>query len=133
MAAVTLKEGEDFECSDAYNKVVNYLPAYARPRFVRIQVMLTVHLYDHIFYTLSFTIALLPCPPPWPTIVSICVLQPCLEMTGTFKMKKVKLVEEGFNPALIKDALYFLQPEKKTYVPLTEDIYKAIISREIKL
>lgn len=95
MAAVTLKEGEDFECSDAYNKVVNYLPAYARPRFVRIQ--------------------------------------PCLEMTGTFKMKKVKLVEEGFNPALIKDALYFLEPEKKTYVPLTEDIYKAIISREIKL
>ncbi|KAM7396882.1 hypothetical protein PAMP_019887 [Pampus punctatissimus] len=95
MAAVTLKEGEDFECTDVYKKVTNYLPAYARPRFIRIQA--------------------------------------CLEMTGTFKMKKVKLVEEGFNPALITDPLYFLEPEKKTYVPLTEEIYKAIASREIKL
>lgn len=95
MAAVTLKEGEDFDCSDAYKKVANYLPAYARPRFIRIQ--------------------------------------PCLEMTGTFKMKKVKLVEEGFNPALIEDPLYFLEAEKKTYVPLTEEIYKSIAAREIKL
>eukprot|EP00064_Thunnus_orientalis_P014002 superscaffoldBa00002368_g14043 len=95
MAAVTLKEGEDFDCSDTYNKVANYLPAYARPRFIRIQ--------------------------------------PCLEMTGTFKMKKVKLVEEGFNPALIEDPLYFLEAEKKTYVPLTEEIYKSIAAREIKL
>ncbi|KAM7414784.1 hypothetical protein PAMA_019546 [Pampus argenteus] len=95
MAAVTLKEGEDFDCADVYKKVANYLPAYARPRFIRIQA--------------------------------------CLELTGTFKMKKVKLVEEGFNPALITDPLYFLEPEKKTYVLLTEEIYKAIASREIKL
>lgn len=54
-------------------------------------------------------------------------------MTGTFKMKKVRLVEEGFNPALIQDPLYFLDPEQKTYVPLTEEIYRAIASREIKL
>lgn len=54
-------------------------------------------------------------------------------MTGTFKMKKVRLVEEGFNPAHIQDALYFLDAEKKTYVPLTEDIHRAIVSREIKL
>uniref|UniRef100_A0A3B3ZT79 long-chain-fatty-acid--CoA ligase n=1 Tax=Periophthalmus magnuspinnatus TaxID=409849 RepID=A0A3B3ZT79_9GOBI len=95
MAAVTLKEGEDFDCADAYKQVVNYLPAYARPRFIRIQ--------------------------------------PCLEVTGTFKMKKVKLVEEGFNPANISDPLYFLDTDKKTYVPLTEKIYNAIMSREIKL
>lgn len=95
MAAVTLEEGQEFDCSDTYKQVVNYLPAYARPRFIRIQ--------------------------------------PCLEMTGTFKMKKVKLVEEGFDPAHIKDPLYFLDPEKKTYVPLTKEIYSAIISTEIKL
>lgn len=61
------------------------------------------------------------------------VSQPCLEMTGTFKMKKVKLVEEGFNPALIQDPLYFLDSEKKTYVPLTDEIYRAIVSKELKL
>nr|XP_020515764.1 very long-chain acyl-CoA synthetase-like [Labrus bergylta] len=95
MAALTLKEGEDFDSSDIYKQVITYLPAYARPRFIRIQ--------------------------------------PCLEMTGTFKMKKVKLVEEGFNPDHIKDPLYFLDPEKKMYVPMTEEIYRAIASREIKL
>lgn len=38
MAAVVLKEGEEFDCLDAYKQVVNYLPSYARPRFIRIQV-----------------------------------------------------------------------------------------------
>ncbi|KAG7522425.1 very long-chain acyl-CoA synthetase-like [Solea senegalensis] len=95
MAAVTLQDGEEFDCSDVYKQVVNYLPAYARPRFIRIQA--------------------------------------CLELTGTFKMKKVKLVEEGFDPAHIEDRLYFLDAEDKTYVPLTEDIYAAIASRQIKL
>ncbi|XP_029951274.1 very long-chain acyl-CoA synthetase-like [Salarias fasciatus] len=95
MAAITLKEGEDFDCSDTYKQVSNHVPAYARPRFIRIQ--------------------------------------PCLEMTGTFKMKKVKLVEEGFNPAHIEDQLYFLDTDRRTYVPLTEEIYRAISSSEIKL
>lgn len=38
MAAVVLREGEDFDCSDTYKQVVNYLPSYARPRFIRVQV-----------------------------------------------------------------------------------------------
>lgn len=54
-------------------------------------------------------------------------------MTGTFKMKKMRLVEEGFHLAHIKDPLYFLDTEKKTYVPLTQETYRAILSREIKL
>uniref|UniRef100_A0A3P8VWI1 long-chain-fatty-acid--CoA ligase n=1 Tax=Cynoglossus semilaevis TaxID=244447 RepID=A0A3P8VWI1_CYNSE len=95
MAAVTLREGEEFDCSDVYKQVVNYLPSYARPRFIR--------------------------------------CQPCLEMTGTFKMKKVKLVEDGFKPTHIKDPLYFLDTQKKTYVPLTEEICEEIASRKINL
>ncbi|XP_068170096.1 long-chain fatty acid transport protein 2-like [Antennarius striatus] len=95
MAAVVLKEGQDFDCSDTYNKVVNHLPSYARPQIIRIQ--------------------------------------PCLEMTGTFKMRKVRLVEEGFNPTHIQDPLYFLDREQNTYVPLTEEIHRAVISKEIKL
>uniref|UniRef100_A0A3B3TSM9 AMP-binding enzyme C-terminal domain-containing protein n=2 Tax=Poeciliinae TaxID=586240 RepID=A0A3B3TSM9_9TELE len=95
MAAVTLKEGETFDSADVYKQVVSYLPAYARPRFLRVQ--------------------------------------PSLEMTGTFKMKKVKLVEDGFNPALISDPLYFLDPDQKTYVPLTEEIHGAIAAGKMKL
>lgn len=37
MAAVTVKEGVQFDGSQTYNHVVSYLPSYARPRFIRIQ------------------------------------------------------------------------------------------------
>ncbi|XP_048112541.1 very long-chain acyl-CoA synthetase-like isoform X2 [Alosa alosa] len=95
MAAITLQEGKEFDCVDTCRHVANYLPVYARPRFIRIQS--------------------------------------CLEMTGTFKMKKVKLVEEGFDPGVIQDDLYFLHLEEKKYVPLTSQIYDSILAREIKL
>uniref|UniRef100_A0A673YSY4 long-chain-fatty-acid--CoA ligase n=1 Tax=Salmo trutta TaxID=8032 RepID=A0A673YSY4_SALTR len=95
MAAVKVEEGKEFDGASTFSQVASYLPAYARPRFIRIQS--------------SF------------------------EMTGTFKMKKVTLVEEGFNPAAVQDPLYFLDPAKKTYVPLTEEIYSSINTREIKL
>lgn len=38
MAAIKLKEGQQFDGGKLYAKVADYLPAYARPRFVRIQV-----------------------------------------------------------------------------------------------
>uniref|UniRef100_A0AAY4CAJ4 long-chain-fatty-acid--CoA ligase n=1 Tax=Denticeps clupeoides TaxID=299321 RepID=A0AAY4CAJ4_9TELE len=60
-------------------------------------------------------------------------IQSSLEVTGTFKMKKVKLVEEGFNPGIVQDCLYFLDLGAKNFVPLTEELYEAIVSRQIKL
>ncbi|MCJ8735944.1 hypothetical protein PDJAM_G00253330 [Pangasius djambal] len=95
MAAVVLKEGKEFDGIDTCRVVANYLPVYARPRFIRIQSS--------------------------------------LELTGTFKMKKVKLVEEGFDPALICDPLYFLDLVEKKYVALTQEIYNSVIAGDIKL
>lgn len=46
MAAVAVKEGEQFDGSEIYKHVVSHLPSYARPRFIRIQVIL---LYTAIF------------------------------------------------------------------------------------
>ncbi|XP_053329642.1 long-chain fatty acid transport protein 6 [Spea bombifrons] len=60
-------------------------------------------------------------------------LQENMEMTGTFKQQKFRLVEEGFNPTTIKDPLFFLDDSKQSYVPLTKDIYDKIISGLIKL
>lgn len=40
MAAVTVMEGAQFDGSKIYEHVVSYLPSYARPRFIRIQVIL---------------------------------------------------------------------------------------------
>lgn len=39
MAAVTVREGEQFDGKRIYNHMVSYLPSYARPRFIRIRVI----------------------------------------------------------------------------------------------
>ncbi|XP_037651328.1 very long-chain acyl-CoA synthetase [Sebastes umbrosus] len=95
MAAVTVKEGAQFDGSRIYHHVVNYLPSYARPRFIRIQN--------------------------------------AVEVTGTFKQMKVKLVEESFDPGRIADPLYILDDAEKSYTPLTAQVYSSIISGTIKL
>jgi fatty-acyl-CoA synthase len=58
-------------------------------------------------------------------------LQPEMEITGTFKLRKVDLVQQGFNPATIPDPLYVL--DKGEYVPLDAARYDAIVSGAVKL
>ncbi|XP_037613187.1 very long-chain acyl-CoA synthetase-like [Sebastes umbrosus] len=94
MAALMLKEDMDFDGKAAYQHVKNFLPSYARPRFIRIQDALVV--------------------------------------TGTFKQMKVKLAEEGYNPAIIRDTLFFLE-DTKGYVPMTQEIYNSIAEGRIRL
>lgn len=80
-----------------------------------------------------------PCPTPQPVCKTLqqCglfhVFQDTIEITGTFKHRKVTLKEEGFNPSVINDALYFLDDKAEMYVPMTEDIYNAINSGTLKL
>ncbi|XP_070764986.1 long-chain fatty acid transport protein 2-like [Enoplosus armatus] len=95
MAAVTVREGAQFDGSKLYNHAVSYLPSYARPRFIRIQN--------------------------------------AVEVTGTFKQLKVKLVEESFDPGRIQDPLYILDDYEKSYIPLTAQVYSSIISGNVKL
>lgn len=120
MAAVTLKEGSEFDCVTTFNVLANYLPMYARPRFIRLQVRSQVK---------SLTDFL----PSGLSSAQVDVFQNSLEMTGTFKMMKVKLVEEGFNPAQIQDLLYFLDLTQKKYIPLTQEVFNSIMSQDIKL
>ena len=42
MASVKMKENHEFDGKKLFNHVVDYLPSYARPRFLRIQVRLLV-------------------------------------------------------------------------------------------
>ncbi|XP_037623203.1 very long-chain acyl-CoA synthetase-like isoform X1 [Sebastes umbrosus] len=60
-------------------------------------------------------------------------IQSSLDVTGTFKHMKVKLVEEGFNPNQITDPLYFLDERDKNYIPLTVDTFNSITSGKIKI
>ncbi|KDQ86778.1 hypothetical protein L798_06497 [Zootermopsis nevadensis] len=54
-----------------------------------------------------------------------------LQMTGTFKLKKLDLQVEGFNPHQIKDKLFFLSGGQ--YVPLTGKLYEDIMNGRTRL
>ncbi|XP_044131793.1 long-chain fatty acid transport protein 6 [Bufo gargarizans] len=95
MVSIILKPGMTLDIKGIYEHVVNYLPGYAYPRFLR--------------------------------------LQENMEITGTFKQQKFRLVEQGFNPSLISDPLYFLDDSQKSYVPMTKDIHDKILNGQLKL
>nr|CAB3266197.1 very long-chain acyl-CoA synthetase-like [Phallusia mammillata] len=50
----------------------------------------------------------------------------CLELTGTLKQRKVALRKEGFNLKVVDDKIYFLDNDKKLYVPFTAEMQDEI-------
>jgi fatty-acyl-CoA synthase len=59
-------------------------------------------------------------------------LQSEIETTGTFKYRKIDLVKEGFDPARIKDPLYF-RDAAKGYVKLTKAVHAKILAGAYRL
>ncbi|XP_071757571.1 long-chain fatty acid transport protein 2-like isoform X2 [Centroberyx gerrardi] len=55
-----------------------------------------------------------------------------LAVTGTFKQMKVKLAEEGFNPAVITEPLFYLE-DSKGYIPMTQEIFSSIAEGRLRL
>uniref|UniRef100_A0A673CKQ6 long-chain-fatty-acid--CoA ligase n=1 Tax=Sphaeramia orbicularis TaxID=375764 RepID=A0A673CKQ6_9TELE len=95
MAAVVLKQDDKLDGQKLYSHLVETLPSYAWPWFLRVQT--------------------------------------ALDVTETFKQQKMKLVQEGFNPEIILDPLYFLDISQKSYVFLTVSLYTDIVSGKISL
>jgi len=60
-------------------------------------------------------------------------LLPELEITGTFKQRKVELVKDGFDPAAIADPLYRIDHARGQYVPLTPADYAGIVGGSVKI
>ena len=60
-------------------------------------------------------------------------LQPEMEVTGTFKHRKVDLVKEGYNPDDIDEPIYVLHPSENAYVKLDKSLFDQINSGEIRL
>uniref|UniRef100_A0A7N5JZF9 long-chain-fatty-acid--CoA ligase n=1 Tax=Ailuropoda melanoleuca TaxID=9646 RepID=A0A7N5JZF9_AILME len=58
---------------------------------------------------------------------------PELHKTGTFKLQKTELRKEGFDPAVVKDPLFYLDARKGRYVPLDQEAYTRIQAGEEKL
>ncbi|HEX3810278.1 MAG TPA: long-chain-acyl-CoA synthetase [Rhizomicrobium sp.] len=60
-------------------------------------------------------------------------LTPQMEITGTFKQRKVDLVQEGFDPARIIDPLFVFDAASGRYIALDRDRYNDIVSGRMKL
>lgn len=56
-----------------------------------------------------------------------------LDATETFKQKKGELSRDGFDPRLISDPLFMLDPKSGAYVALDADVYAGIIDGAIRL
>ena len=56
-----------------------------------------------------------------------------IEITGTFKHKKIELVKEGYNPEDISDPLFFIDDQNESYIGLDNRLYERLINKEIKL
>ncbi len=60
-------------------------------------------------------------------------VQPEIEITGTFKHRKVELVKEGFDPDSVSDPIYFNDPASKSFVPLDKALYDKINGGGVRL
>jgi fatty-acyl-CoA synthase len=56
-----------------------------------------------------------------------------IDVTATFKQRKVDLVRQGFDPGEIKDPIYFSDPASQSYVRLDPDTYERIQSGQVRL
>ena len=59
-------------------------------------------------------------------------LLPEMQTTGTFKVRKIDLVADGFDPAKIKGPLFFHDP-KRGYVKLTKAVFEKIEAGAVKV
>ena len=59
-------------------------------------------------------------------------LLPKLDTTGTFKIRKVDLVSDGYDPGRIEGDVYFKDP-KRGYVKLTRPVFERLQAGAFKL
>ncbi len=56
-----------------------------------------------------------------------------LEHTSTFKQTKSRLVQESFDPCLVKDPMFFFDVVKQQYSKLDETAYVKITRGEVRI
>jgi fatty-acyl-CoA synthase len=59
-----------------------------------------------------------------PVFVRICSK---IETTETFKQKKYDLIQQGYDPTMVSDSIYFKEPGPETFVRLDLELYNSIL------
>jgi len=70
--------------------------------------------------------------PPHARPIFIRIYQE-LDTTTNLKQLNKHLQDEGFDPGIITDPLYFLDPQQDQYVSLTPTIYQSLLDEKIRL
>ena len=60
-------------------------------------------------------------------------IAPAMDVTGTLKHVKGRLQAEGYNPAMVRDPLYFRDDSARTYVPLDAALKRRVDAGEVPL
>jgi fatty-acyl-CoA synthase len=60
-------------------------------------------------------------------------IQEAIDVTSTFKQRKIDLVKQGFDPGAVADPIYFNDPQSKSFVRLDGELYRRIENGEIRL
>jgi fatty-acyl-CoA synthase len=56
-----------------------------------------------------------------------------IDMTSTFKQRKLDLVADGFDPERVPNGVFFRESERNNFVRLDAALYGRIISGALKL
>ena len=56
-----------------------------------------------------------------------------IDVTGNFKIKKVRLRNEGFSQEQVSDPLFILDPGQKAYIPFTPEMRQQLVSGAMRL
>jgi fatty-acyl-CoA synthase len=56
-----------------------------------------------------------------------------IDVTSTFKQKKIELVKDGFDPAHTSDPIYFNDPQRKAFIRLDAALHEDITAGRIRL
>jgi fatty-acyl-CoA synthase len=56
-----------------------------------------------------------------------------VEVTGTFKYRKVELVKDGFDPSTLPDPVFWMNGASGQYEPLTAEVFAKIHAGEVRL
>jgi len=60
-------------------------------------------------------------------------MQSQIDVTGTFKQKKVDLVKQGYDPSATPDPIYFNDPQSRSFVRLDSTLYERIEKGDVRL
>ncbi|XP_069783473.1 long-chain fatty acid transport protein 1-like isoform X6 [Narcine bancroftii] len=55
-------------------------------------------------------------------------IMPAVDTTSTFKIQKIRLRKQGFDPEQTRDKLYFLDSKHSKYIPLDMTVYEMILA-----